>query len=81
MHGGAEATSPSPPVRPHERQDLGADGSEAGVDTKKLIGVALGVFVIFFIVTQPSQAADITHNIWHGTVNVAHGVADFVDKL
>ena len=33
------------------------------------------------LVTQPSQAADITHNIWHGTVNVAHGVADFVDKL
>lgn len=51
------------------------------MDTKKVFGAALGVFVIFFIVTQPSQAADITHTIWHGTVNVAHGVADFVDQL
>jgi hypothetical protein len=51
------------------------------VNTKKLIGPAVVVFLIFFIVTQPSQAADITHNLWHGTVNVAHGVADFVDKL
>ncbi len=51
------------------------------MDTKKVFGLALGVFVIFFIVTQPGQAADITHNIWHGTVNVAHGVADFVDRL
>ena len=51
------------------------------MDTKKLIGVGLGLFLIFFIVTQPSQAADITHNIWQGTVNVAHGMADFVDRL
>jgi hypothetical protein len=51
------------------------------VDTKKLIGAAVGLFLIFFIVTQPTQAADITHNLWDGTVNVAHGVADFVDKL
>ncbi len=51
------------------------------MDTKKIFGVLLGVFVIFFIVTQPAQAADITHNLWNGTVNVAHGVADFVDKL
>ncbi len=51
------------------------------MDTKKLVGALAGIFVIFFVVTQPSQAADITHTLWHGTVNVAHGVANFVDKL
>ena len=51
------------------------------MDTKKLVGVLGGIFVIFFLVTQPSQAADITHNLWTGTVNVAHGLANFVDKL
>ena len=51
------------------------------MNTKKLVGPLVGIFLIFFVVTQPNQAADITHNLWNGTVNVAHGVADFVDKL
>lgn len=51
------------------------------VDTRKLVGMLAAIFVIFFIVTQPSQAADIAHTLWHGTVNVAHGVANFLDKL
>lgn len=51
------------------------------MNTKNLIGAAVAVFLVFFIVTQPNQAADITHNLWDGTVNVAHGVADFVNRL
>lgn len=51
------------------------------MDTKKLVGVLAGIFVIFFVVTQPNQAVDITHTLWHGTVNIAHGIASFVDKL
>jgi len=51
------------------------------VDTKKLVGVLAGIFVIFFVVTQTSSAVDITHTLWHGTVNIAHGLANFVDSL
>lgn len=51
------------------------------MDTKKIAGVAAAAFVIFFVVTQPTDAADITHTLWHGTVNVAHGVANFVNQL
>lgn len=51
------------------------------MDTKKLVGALAGIFAIFFVVTQPNQAADITHTVWHGTVNVFHGVGNFVDKL
>jgi hypothetical protein len=51
------------------------------VDTKKLVGILAGIFVIFFVVTQPSSAADITNTLWHGTVNIAHGLASFVNQL
>ena len=51
------------------------------MNTKKLIGPLVGIFLIFFVVTQTSQAVDITHTLWHGTVNIAHGLASFVDKL
>jgi hypothetical protein len=56
-------------------------GSEVSVDTKKLVTAAVVIFLLFFVVTQPTQAADITHTLWHGTVNVAHGVASFVGQL
>jgi hypothetical protein len=51
------------------------------VDTKKIVGVAALIFVIFFIVTQPSQAADITRTIWDGLVNIAHGISSFITSL
>jgi len=51
------------------------------VDTKKIVGVLAAIFVLFFIVTQPSQAADITHTLWHGLVNIAHGISDFLTSL
>jgi hypothetical protein len=49
--------------------------------TKKVVGWLLAIFVIFFIVTQPSQAADIAHSMWNVIVNVFHGIADFVTSL
>lgn len=78
MFGAASAM-----VLPHavRKKDLCANGSGASVDTKKLVSILAGIFVIFFVVTQPNQAADITHSLWHGTVNVFHGVGNFVDKL
>ena len=60
---------------------LCTNGSGASVDTKKLVGILAGIFVIFFVVTQTSSAVDITHTLWHGTVNIAHGLANFVDSL
>lgn len=51
------------------------------MDTKKIVGVAALIFVIFFIVTQPSQAADITRTIWHALVNIAHGISSFITSL
>ncbi len=51
------------------------------MDVKKLLMFAAGAFVIFFIVTSPDDAANIAHNLWHGTVNIAHGLGDFVNRL
>ena len=42
---------------------------------------AVVVFIVFYIMTSPDQAAHIVHNSWHAAVNVAHGVGGFVDKL
>jgi hypothetical protein len=47
----------------------------------KVIGWLLLIFVVFFIVTQPSQAADIAHSLWNGIVNIFHGIGDFVSNL
>ena len=51
------------------------------VDTKKIVGVLAVIFVIFFIVTQPAQAADITRTLWDALVNIAHGISDFLTSL
>lgn len=51
------------------------------VSTSKILTVLVVVFVIFFIMTSPTQAANIFHNTWNLAVNVAHGLGSFVDKL
>ncbi|HEY2165798.1 MAG TPA: hypothetical protein VGH01_01425 [Jatrophihabitantaceae bacterium] len=48
---------------------------------KLLLGGAVVLFIIFYIMTSPNQAADIVHSSWHTTVHVAHGIGGFVDKL
>lgn len=48
---------------------------------KTLVIGAVGAFLLFYIMTSPQQAADIVHNSWQATVNVAHGMGTFVDKL
>jgi hypothetical protein len=52
-----------------------------GGDVKLLLGGAVVLFIIFYIMTSPNQAADIVHSSWHTTVHVAHGIGGFVDKL
>ncbi len=39
------------------------------------------LFVIFFIMTSPDNAATIVHATWKLLVHVAHGLGTFVDKL
>ena len=48
---------------------------------KKVIAWLVVLFVLFFIVTQPNQAADITRTIWHAIVNIFHGIGDFLSSL
>jgi hypothetical protein len=45
-----------------------------------IVGLAVA-FVIFYIITSPSQAADMAKGIGHLTTSVAHGVGNFLDKL
>jgi hypothetical protein len=77
MLGAAPAWSPSHAVL---RTHLCANGSGA-MTTKKVIGWLAVLFVLFFIVTQPTQAANIVSTLWQGIVNIAHGVSDFVTSL
>jgi hypothetical protein len=41
----------------------------------------VGAFLIFYIMTSPDQAADIARGTGHLASSVAHGIANFVDKL
>lgn len=51
------------------------------VTVKSTIGVVVLVFVVFYMMTSPDQAAAIFHTSWHAVVNVAHGVGRFLDKV
>jgi hypothetical protein len=53
-----------------------------GVTVGKMVVVGIvGAFLIFYIMTSPSQAADIVHHTWKVAVDVSHGVGNFIDKL
>jgi hypothetical protein len=54
---------------------------EAQMTTKKVVGWLVVIFVVFFIVTQPSQAANIAHDLWNGIINIFHGIGDFISSL
>ena len=48
----------------------------------KLVVVgAVVLFLVFYIMTSPGNAATIVHSSWHTVVHVAHGIGSFVDKL
>jgi hypothetical protein len=57
------------------------DWEIGGGAMKVLVAGAAIVFVIFYIMTSPDQAANITTGAWNTAVNVAHGLGDFVNKL
>lgn len=48
---------------------------------KFAIVAIVGLFVLFYIITSPDQAANMVHGVWHGAVTMAHGIGHFFDKL
>jgi hypothetical protein len=56
-------------------------GIGVGVTLSKFLWIALLVFLLFFIVTQPQTAAAIANNIWNFIVFVFNGLASFVESL
>jgi hypothetical protein len=48
---------------------------------KPVIIVLVVAFVLFYIITSPDQAANITSSGWDALVDIAHGVGRFFDKL
>jgi hypothetical protein len=63
------------------RRARSSEGGVLMVNTGKIATALVVAFLIFYIMTSPSQAANIVHATWHVAVNVAHGVGSFVDKL
>lgn len=48
---------------------------------KIAIAALVGAFVLFYIITSPDHAASMADGAWHVTVNIAHGIGRFFDKL
>lgn len=48
---------------------------------KQVVGWLVVIFLLFYIVTQPTQAAAATRNLWELFVNIYHGIADFLTAL
>jgi len=48
---------------------------------KLVVTAAVVIFLVFYMMTSPDQAANIVHHSWHGAVNVAHGIGGFLNKL
>jgi hypothetical protein len=48
---------------------------------KIAIAALVGAFVLFYIITSPTNSADIAEGAWHVAVNIAHGIGHFFDKL
>jgi len=48
---------------------------------RKIITWGLVIFVIFYLVTDPTGAATIVHNIFHGLHSLATSMTTFVNSL
>lgn len=48
---------------------------------KVVVTGAIVVFLVFYIMTSPDQAASMVHNGWHAASDLAHGLGNFVNKL
>jgi uncharacterized integral membrane protein len=48
---------------------------------KRFFGIVIALFIFFFIVTNPTHAATITKDLWHGLVHVFDQFATFMRSL
>ncbi len=48
---------------------------------KKVITWAIVIFVVFYLVTQPTAAANLIHTWYNGLKSIAHSLATFVSSL
>lgn len=51
------------------------------MNTRKVLVVILIIFVIFFVIQSPADAADITHSLSHGVVHIFDGLSTFLRNL
>lgn len=51
------------------------------MNLKKLVALAAVALVLFFLITQPGQSADLVHNILMGMKNAAVAIIDFARNL
>jgi hypothetical protein len=51
------------------------------MNAKKFFGIVLVLFIFFFIVQNPTDAANIATDIWHGLVHVFDQLATFMRNL
>jgi hypothetical protein len=50
-------------------------------NTKKVLIVAVVAFVLFFLITKPTQSADVVHNVLGWLRNGAEAIVTFVRSL
>ncbi|HET6504600.1 MAG TPA: hypothetical protein VFG87_27950 [Amycolatopsis sp.] len=50
-------------------------------NTKKVLIVVVVAFVLFFLITRPTQSADVVHNILGWLRNGAEAIVTFVRSL
>ena len=51
------------------------------VTVKSTIGIVVLVFIVFYAMTSPDQAANLFHSTWNAIVNIAHGIGQFLNKV
>lgn len=48
---------------------------------KKVITWAIVIFIVYYLATEPTAAANFVHNIWNGLKTAASSMATFVNSL
>lgn len=48
---------------------------------KKVIGWALIVLLVYFVVTNPASASATAHSIWSGVASLGAGLGNFLGAL
>jgi cell shape-determining protein MreC len=57
------------------------EGEPMSANTKKILIVAAVALVLFFLITKPTQSADVVHNVLGWLRNGAEAIVTFVRSL